>query len=99
MTELDVIKVKTLRGDMIQALYNLYPTKVPLNRVFELLRYKGYHSKEEIKKATEYLAGIDKEFMDVEPHKDYFKSLVSITPKGINLVEKDIKDIGVILNE
>jgi len=100
MNRLNVAKAKSLRGDIIKNLYDLYDMPIPLNKIEDLLRYKSFYNKDEIKRAVSYLAGAKKEFVVVAVNdKDYWASFVQLTPIGVNLAEGDITDMGVSLGE
>jgi len=100
LNNISVAKAKSLRGDIIKNLYIIYDVSIPISKVSNLLRYKSFYSKEEIQKAISYLSGEEKEFVTVEINeKDQWASFVRLTPKGVNLAEGDITDIGVIFNE
>ena len=99
MDNISIAKAKELRGEIIRQLYERYGCPVPISSINTLLRYKNYHSKEDIKKALLYLSGAKKEFLQVVlDEKDYWASFVQLTPTGINLAEGDITDMGVLLN-
>jgi len=98
MDKLSVAKAKELRGEIIKNLYVCYDHPILISNIHNLLRYKNYNSKDDIKKAFQYLAGIKKEFIQITINEDnYMTSLVQLTPMGINLAEGDITDMGVIL--
>ena len=100
MNNLHVVNSKSLRGNIVKSLYDIYDMPIPISKIGELLRYKNFYSKEDIKRATSYLAGKEKEFVTIEVNeKDYYASFIQLTPKGINLAEGDITDIGVLFNE
>jgi len=100
MNNITISKTKSLRGDIIKNLYDIYDMPIPMNKVNGLLRYKNYYSNENIKKAITYLAGSKKEYLTIDTNeKDYWASFVQLTPKGVNLAEGDISDLGVILSE
>ncbi|MCL2618163.1 MAG: hypothetical protein FWD98_03810 [Defluviitaleaceae bacterium] len=100
MSLLNVAKSKSLRGDIIRSLYDLYDTAIPISRVHDLLRYKSFYNKEDIRRAVGYLSGDKKEYVQIELNdKDYGASFVKLTPAGINLAEGDITDMGVQFGE
>jgi len=100
MNRLDIPKAKSLRGEIVKNLYDLYDMPIPLNKISDLLRYKTFYNKDDIKKAVSYLAGAKKEFVEVKINeKDYWASFVQLTPHGVNLAEGDIKDKGVVFSE
>ena len=100
MNPLTVTKAKALRGDIIKSLYDLYDTALPLSKINDLLRYKTFYNKEDIRRAVGYLSGAKKEFIQLEVNdKDYWASFIKLTPAGINLAEGDITDVGVRFGE
>jgi len=100
VNDLIIVTSKALRGDIVKNLYNLYDTPIPLSKINDLLRYKTFYSKEDIKRAVGYLAGTKKEFIHIEVNeKDYWASFIKLTPTGVNLAEGDISDVGVRFGE
>lgn len=98
--ELAVAQAKELRGEIVSKLYGFYGEAVALNTIKTLLRYKSYYAEKEVKRAVCYLSGVGKAYIHIENNKDdYWDSLVQLTPTGVNLVEGDIKDMGVLINE
>jgi hypothetical protein len=100
MDKLNITKAKSLRGEIIRSLYDLYDMPIPLTKISDLLRYKTFYTKEDIQKAVSYLAGTKKEFVEIRINsKDYWASFVRLTPCGVNLAEGDIVDKGVVFSE
>jgi len=100
MDKLDLAKAKELRGEIIKRLYDCYVDPVRIVSVNSLLRYKGYYSKDDIKRAINYLTGPKKEFIHVVYNEDdYWNSFIQLTPAGINLAEGNITDMGVLFHE
>lgn len=98
--EHEIIKAKELRGDIIERLYDVYGEDVALTTLRNILRYRGHNSDNDIEKAVKYLSGTKKEFIEVMLDEDnYWASLISLTPAGVNLAEGDITDMGVMLDE
>lgn len=100
MDKLEIIKAKELRGEIVKRLYDSYVDTNTLNSVRQMLRYKSYYTPDGIKKAVSYLSGKGKAFIEVALDKEeYWESLVYLTPAGVNLAEKDIADVGVLMDE
>lgn len=99
MNELDVIKAKELRGNIIEALYRNYGEDITISVLKNALPLSGFIKVSDIRNALFYLSGKQKEYVKVVFDKeDYMHSLVWLTPIGINLAEGDIQDVGVIYN-
>jgi hypothetical protein len=65
-----------------------------------MLRYKSYITDQGIKKAINYLSGDKKEYIKVALNNEsYWDSIVRLTPAGINLAERDVDDLGVMIDE
>ena len=100
MNKLDISKAKSLRGEIVRHLYDLYDMPIPVTKINDLLRYKHFYTKDDIKRAVGYLAGAKKEFVEIEINdKDYWASFVRLTPVGVNLAEGDTVDKGVVFSE
>lgn len=100
MDKHEIARAKALRSDIIEKLYDFYGEPVSISTLRNLLRYKTYYSEKNITKAIDYLSGTDKEFVEVEPDENnYWDSLIRLAPKGVNLAEGDIKDMGVVIDE
>ena len=51
-------------------------------------------------KAICYLGGEEKRYIHVEVNtENWLDSLIWLTPKGVNLAEGDIEDMGVVIDE
>lgn len=90
---------KVLRGNVVEILYRYYGTDISLSVLRQSLRAKGFTADEDLVKAFFYLAGDEKRYIHVELAEQYWDSVIWLTPKGINLAEGDIQDVGVILDE
>ncbi|MGL4790984.1 MAG: hypothetical protein ACRCW1_06185 [Anaerotignaceae bacterium] len=88
---------KELRWNVIETLYAIYPQEVAVSTLRSLLRYKGANTEADIKKAVYYLNG--KEYIQLKEAEDYGDTLMVLTPVGINLAERDVTDVGVMMNE
>lgn len=109
MERLEITRAKELRNDIISRLYTIYPNDTALLTLKNLLRYKSYHSENDIKKAVYYLEG--RGYIAVGFPANEFagnrtaiqteeqENVIRLTPKGINLAEGDIEDVGVLRNE
>lgn len=100
MDKHEIARAKALRSDIIEKLYDFYSEPVSISTLRNLLRYKTYNSEKNITRAIEYLSGEDKEFVEVElDENNYLNSLIRLKPRGVNLAEGDITDVGVVINE
>ena len=100
MNKLEIAKAKSLRGEIVKSLYEFCDIPIPINKIEELLMYKSFYNKNEIKRAVSYLAGEGKKFVSVEVNKkDYWASFIQLTPVGMNLAEGDRPDVGVLFSE
>ncbi len=100
MDRMEVTKAKLLRGNIVGRLYACYGEDITVSSLKQVLAYKGYSSDKEIKRALYYLTGAKKEYVKlVYNEENYMDSLVWLTPSGVNLAERDIEDMGVILDE
>lgn len=97
MERLEVTRAKELRNDIISRLYAIYPNDTALLTLKNLLRYKSYHSENDIKKAVYYLEG--RGYIMTAAQAEEKENVIRLTPKGINLAEGDIEDVGVLRNE
>lgn len=95
--ELEIAKAKELRGDIIERLYAVYPGGVSVGTLKSLLRYKSINSESDIRKALYYLEG--KGYITATENENYLDITVNLTPKGINLAEDDLDDVGVDIDE
>ncbi len=97
---LKITQAKELRGAIVLQLYDVYGERTALSTVKKLLKYKGYYTDKDIRRAVHYLSSDDRNYIDIETGEDdYWDSPVSLTPAGVNLVEGDVEDAGVILDE
>lgn len=95
MDKMEVARNKSLRGDIIKALYNFYGEDIRISHMKSVLRYSGYND-QEIKKSLFYLGGTKKEYVHIVlDTENYMDSLIWLTPTGVNLAEGDILDVGV----
>lgn len=100
MDQMEVVKAKTLRGNIVERLYACYGDDITVANLKQVLSFKGYNSDKEIKKAIYYLTGQKKEYVKLVFNKEnYMDSLIWLTPIGVNLAEGDITDIGVCIDE
>lgn len=102
MKQIDISKAKGLRGSIISKLYEFYGEDISIGVLKNVLRISsyGYDAEKEIKKAIYYLGGAGKEYVKlVLDPENYMNSLIWLTPKGVNLAEGDIVDIGVEKDE
>lgn len=98
--EIKVAEAKTLRGDVIEKLYLYYGQDIRIAILKNALRTKGYVDDDEIRKAIFYLGGEDKRYIHVEVNKkNWLDGYIWLTPKGVNLAERDRVDVGVMFNE
>lgn len=100
MANMDILRAKELRGDIIERLYTVYGDDVTVSLLRNMLRYKAYYSEKNIDKAINYLSGAQSEYITLEINVDnYEDSVIKLTSKGVNLAEGDIEDVGVTINE
>jgi len=98
MDETQVLKNKQMRGQIIRTLALFYPDTTSINNIRTALITKGVTSTGEMDKHLTYLE--DKKYIIV---KDGFvkdakdDDMVTLTAKGIDLVEETLRDPGVIL--
>ena len=98
MDETQVLKNKQMRGQIIRTLALFYPDTTSISNIRTALITKGVTSTGEMDKHLTYLK--DKKYIIV---KDGFikdakdDDMVTLTAKGVDLVEETIKDPGVIL--
>lgn len=94
------MRVKILRGYILQFLYTIYPAQTEEIIIIETF-YRDWKVGE-IKKSLQYLT--DKGYIEKKEHPNplnRFEKLTTfkISPKGVDLVEKQISDASVILPE
>lgn len=102
VNQVEISKAKMLRGAIIEKLYEFYGEDISLEVLKGVLRisFYGYDVEKEIKKAIYYLGGPQKEYVKlVLDSEDYMKSIIWLTPRGVNLAEGDLEDIGVMKDE
>lgn len=98
MNELEILKAKQLRGAIIEKLYIFYGEAATLASVKKLVRYGGYNTDKEFKKALKYLA--DAGYVKIEAQGgEYWDSLSELTPEGVRLAEGGGEDAGVSMDE
>ncbi len=94
---IDIIKAKELRGNIIESLYRYYGEDISLNVLKASLPLSGLITDTKIRSALYYLGGRDKEYVHVVVNQNsYMDSLVWLTPRGVNLAEGDLDDVGVM---
>lgn len=97
---LEILKKKELRGNIVEQLYRFYGEDINLNVLKASLPLSGTMTEADMKSAVYYLGGAEKEFVHLELNRgSYMDSLIWLTPKGVNLAEGDITDVGVMINE
>lgn len=98
-TALDIIKTKQLRGNIVEALYRYYGEDISLSILKASLPLSGLMTDAVMKSAIYYLGGREKEYVRLELNKgNYMDSLIWLTPRGVNLAEGDLEDVGVIMD-
>lgn len=99
MRSLDILKKKELRGSIIERLYGFYGEDISISVLKASLPLSGVLTETDLKSALYYLEGIGKEYIRVVVNKScYMDSLIWLTPKGVNLAEGDMEDVGVNKN-
>lgn len=100
MNEMQVSERKVLRGDVIEKLYKNYGKDIRIAVLKNFLRIGGFVTEDELQKAVFYLGGEEKRYIHVEVNaENWLDSLIWLTPKGVNLAEGDIEDMGVAIDE
>lgn len=102
MNQMEISRAKLLRGSIIKKLYEFYGDDITLEVLKGVLRMNsyGYDIEKEIRKAIYYLGGEDKRYVKlVLDEENYMSSMIWLTPRGVNLAEGDLNDIGVDQNE
>lgn len=100
MNEMQISERKLLRGNVIEKLYKNYGEDIRIAILKNFLRVGGFVTEDELRKAIYYLGGEDKRYIHVEVNEDnWLDGVIWLTPKGVNLAEGDIEDIGVIIDE
>lgn len=99
MNEMQVSERKVLRGDIIEKLYVNYGVDLRIAILRNFLRTAGFVTEDELRKAIFYLGGEEKRYIHVEVNQEnWLDGIIWLTPKGVNLAEGDIEDIGVIID-
>ena len=99
MRSLDILKKKELRGSIIERLYGFYGEDISISVLKASLPLSGVLPEIHLESALYYLGGIGKEYIRVVVNKScYMDSLIWLTPKGVNLAEGDMEDVGVNKN-
>ena len=98
MDETQVLKNKQMRGQIIRTLALFYPDTSTVSNIRAALITRGITSTGEMDKHLTYLE--DKKYITVQDGfirdaKD--DDIVTLTAKGVDLVEGTIQDLGVIL--
>lgn len=91
---------KQLRGSLLQMFKQVSPSAVEENAV--IAAYYQYHKPVDIRRALQYLS--DSGYLDKtkDPHPYHRLEKINrykISPKGINLLEGDARDIGIVVFE
>jgi DNA-binding PadR family transcriptional regulator len=89
---------KQLRGALLQMLKNISPTQAEENAI--IAAYYQYYKPVDIRRALGYLvdSGYLERTKDPHPYLRLEKiNRYKITPKGINLLEGDACDIGIVV--
>lgn len=98
-SSIDIIKAKELRGNIVESLYRYYGEDISLNVLKASLPLSGLLTDNKIRSALYYLGGREKEYVNVVLNQNnYMDSLVWLTPRGVNLAEGDLDDVGVLKN-
>lgn len=91
-------RIKTLRGDILQFLYNLNGTTVAEKSIVQA--YYEYYTIEDLRKALSYLVESKYITKDERQHPVFVltkESFYKITATGMNIVEGDRQDAGVAI--
>jgi DNA-binding PadR family transcriptional regulator len=89
---------KALRGAILQMMKNISPTQAEENAI--VAAYYQYYKPVEIRRALVYLvdSGYLEKTKDPHPYLRLEKiTRYKITPKGINLLEGDANDVGIVV--
>lgn len=92
--------LKTLRGDVLQFIYNVAPSKVKESSITSA--YYQYYNFKDIQRAIQYL--VDKTYIEIHElasptnarKKDRF---YTVTADGMLVVERTKEDIGISIEE
>lgn len=96
MDQVEVMKNKRLRGQVLRTLTLFYPSKVDVSGVKSALLTRGMIISADISKVLHYLQ--DKGYIKTSESKitEFEDSdLVELTAKGVDLIEGTIADAGV----
>lgn len=96
MDQVEVMKNKRLRGQVLRTLTLFYPSKVDVSGIKSALLTRGMTISADIAKVLHYLQ--DKGYVKISESKisDFEDSdLVELTAKGVDLIEGTIDDPGV----
>ena len=104
MDQLKVAEAKLLRGAVISKLYDVYGTDIRIGALKNMLRPRGFVMDDEIRKAIFYLGGEHGpeklRYTHVEVNEDNWQDgIIWLTPDGVNIAERDRKDIGVVFDD
>ncbi len=91
------MKTRLLRGYILKFLYEIYPRDIELIGIVDVF-YKDWRVAS-LKKALEYLT--DKEYVEKKeieaPGRKFTRvTIYKLTPKGVDIVEGNLKDNGVL---
>lgn len=95
---MDKNRSKVLRGDILQFLYNVSPSKVKAEAIVSA--YYEYYTPADIRRSLAYLADSGYILLEQRPHPVRSLEKVKfyqIAPKGVNLVEHSSDDVGVLV--
>ena len=97
---IEILKKKELRGNIVEQLYRFYGEDISLSVLKASLPLSGTLTEADMKSAIYYLGGVEKGYVHlVLDPRNYMDSLIWLTPRGVNLAEGDLKDVGVAMNE
>ncbi len=99
MNEMEISERKVLRGNVIEKLYKNYGVDIRIAVLRNFLRTGGFVTEEELRRAIFYLGGEEKRYIHVKVNEDsWLDGMIWLTPKGVNLAEGDIEDVGVVID-
>lgn len=97
---IEILKKKELRGNIVEQLYRFYGEDISLSVLKASLPLSGTLTEADMRSAIYYLGGAEKGYVHlVLDPRSYMDSLIWLTPRGVNLAEGDLKDVGVAMNE
>lgn len=100
VNEMKIAEAKIFRGDIIEKLYEHYGKDIQISTLKVALRVKKIFDDTELQKAIYYLGGEEKRYVHVEvDEENWMDSMIWLTPRGVNLAEGDVEDMGVMINE